>query len=83
MKKSIVLSLLTATLVAGCCCPKSTATQQWEYKLVDSMPYGSFTQKRLDEIAKEGWEIAGFSNTVDTNGGHYSEILLKRPKRSD
>jgi len=47
---------------------------------VNSQPSGSFSQENLDAISKEGWEIAGFSNTVDASGGHYSEILLKRPK---
>ncbi len=43
------------------------------------MPFGSFSQADLDRFAKEGWEIAGFSNTVDSNSGHYSEMILKRP----
>ena len=83
MKRGTIPAILAAAFVTGCCSPKSAAVRQWEYKLVDSAPFGSFSQQKLDEIAKQGWEIAGFSNTVDAGGGHYSEILLKRPKKSD
>lgn len=83
MIKGAILAILAAVFVAGCCNPRTSATQLWEYKLVTSQPFGSFTQDKLDTIARDGWEIAGFSNTVDANGGHYSEILLKRPKKAN
>lgn len=79
MKKAMILCVLAA-MIAGCASSNPTVAQRWEYKRVDSQPFGSFVQARLDEIANEGWEIVGFSNTVDASGGHYSEMILKRPR---
>ncbi|MGE3309226.1 MAG: hypothetical protein AB7O66_04585 [Limisphaerales bacterium] len=75
-----VIHATLGLLIVVAICLKSTEPQRWEYRRVDSLPFGSFTQARLDEIANAGWEIVGFSNTVDASGGHNSEMILKRSR---
>lgn len=60
----------------------------WEYKVV-AEPWGEQeTQKALNELGAEGWELAGTTTHVSSsfNGsreqvGSTTRLLLKRPKQ--
>lgn len=61
-----------ALLQAGC--STSTHATKWEYREVSGV-----TTDKINQMADEGWTVAGFSQ-YDASGTIRTSYLLKRPK---
>jgi hypothetical protein len=73
MKKQIAPVLAaSALLLAGC---STTHPTRWEYIKATSM-----TTDWINQKAKEGWTVAGFSE-YDAGGVACTAYLLKRPAK--
>jgi hypothetical protein len=52
----------------------------WEYMLVDYLN-GEETQRKLNELGAQGWEVVGVSDKVFNQGNQTStELVLKRQR---
>jgi len=65
---SIVVVMLLAT--------SNSAPAAWEYKVLDGVRYGYILQNRINDAAKEGWEVVGVA--TDTDRGPMA--VMRRPK---
>lgn len=73
MKKHIALVFVAGTLFLAGCCTTSRQTQ-WEYRTVSRI-------QQINELAAQGWVVAGFSGYVDTGNHDMTQFLLKRKKQ--
>jgi hypothetical protein len=60
----------------------NTKPVEWEYKVIylDTKDDNEGTQKKMNELGKDGWEYAGVV-TTNTTVGNWSNVCFKRPKR--
>jgi hypothetical protein len=75
--RSILLSSLslTASLLLLSGCSASQGAPAWEYKVVRNLG-------TVNEMAKEGWIVDGFTEYRDAaNANRYEAFLLKRPRQ--
>ncbi len=75
-----IIAVLTAAggiLLGGCC----TAHQptKWEYKRMSGVPGAS--DSTINQMAEQGWRVAGFSEYAAPDGTVRAAYLLMRPKQ--
>ncbi len=77
--KNIIAVLIAACaiLLGGCCTAHQRA--KWEYKRMPGIPGGS--DSTINQMAEEGWQVAGFNEYAAPDGTVRAAYLLKRPKR--
>ena len=73
MKKHIALGLVASTLFLAGCCTTHHATV-WEYKTVGNI-------KEVNELASQGWVVAGYSEAVTPGNSTWDSFLMKHPKQ--
>jgi hypothetical protein len=75
MKKCIaLLYTISALLFVGC--SAATHTSKWEYKTLSGVSIN-----HVNEMAEQGWSVAGFSEYAASSGVIRTSYLLKRPKQ--
>lgn len=72
-----VLIVAGAILLGGC----STAhhATKWEYKRMAGIP--GVSERTINQMAEQGWTVAGFSEYAAPDGTIRAAYLLKRPKQ--
>ena len=74
MKTKIGLVLAASTLLLAGCSTTHHATK-WEYRNISGV-----TTDKINQMADEGWSVAGFSE-YEAGGTIHTSYLLKRPKQ--
>jgi hypothetical protein len=53
----------------------------WEYQVVVGNQYNSSRAiSELNRLGEQGFEVAGYSSSLDSNASQYFSVLLKRIK---
>jgi hypothetical protein len=83
MKSTLMIVLCSIAIFSSGCATSHTHGSALEYKVLTGNYYAKDMEKKLDDLASEGWTLV----TISTSPGDgptavpYSYIVLKRAKR--
>ena len=73
-----VASAALVFILAGCTTP-THQTERWEYKVVEEFNYSGQLEPRLNQMAREGWQVVS-SSTILLQGtsNPVTQIILRK-----
>jgi hypothetical protein len=78
MRHTIAVLIAAGAILLGGCSTAHHATQ-WEYKRMPGVP--GVSDSTINQMAEQGWMVAGFSEYAAPDGTVRAAYLLKRPRQ--